>query len=169
MRSMLSVPFFAGSGSCWRAASPRSLFSHGPPLPYKEHEPGVRSWTDSIFGRDPSALVSWVDPLGPQDSPWLGRRDFADRVLVRAAISLCMSSSGGSVAGGLAHPQARQRALVYAAVLGCVDQTGRRILLANMWTSARLPWQFFEGGDWLRIRDDFLHDLICLIPLLIWK
>ena len=55
------------------------------------------------------------------------------------------------------HPRIIARTSVLAALLGCVDSLGLKILLVNARVVSRLCWERFHGGDW---------GSICEYPLL---
>ena len=96
-------------------------------------------WQASIFGRGMD--VSFADPRGVEGAV-VDRIVFAS-IAYKAAVHACTIQPSRASVRTIA-----DRAIMFAAVLGSVDQGGRRILLFHSRVSARLPWERFRGGDW---------------------
>ena len=105
-------------------------------------------FVDSIFGSDDGlGEISWRDSRGLRNLA-LTRPVFGC-IVARALIWHCIQGAReGQSYGGVGGLRALNRVRMLAAVLGCMDQHGRRCLLANGYITARLPWERFHGNSW---------------------
>ena len=105
------------------------------------------TWLSNIWGAD--GLVAWHDPRGLLQDGVVTKGFFA-AVLRSAVVWRCIRQACGGDAHTCASwiPIVIQRARMLAAVLGSVDQWGRRQLVANGFLVAQLPWERFRRGDW---------------------
>ena len=110
------------------------------------------AWLSNIWGADD--MVAWHDPRGLLHDGVVTRGLFAD-VLRSAVVWRCIRQACGGDAhtGASWTPIVIQRARMLAAVLGSVDQWGRRQLVANGFLVAQLPWERFCRGDWWSVCD----------------
>ena len=115
-------------------------------------------FVDSIFGSDDGlGEISWRDSRGLRNLA-LTRPVFGC-IVARALIWHCIQGAReGQSYGGVGGLRALNRVRMLAAVLGGMDQHGRRCLFAHGYITARLPWERFQFGRWWEICKYTLDD-----------
>ena len=80
------------------------------------------------------------------------------RSLQLAALNACLQDLANLQYQNMPKDQLLQRLTVFAAVLGCMDRGGFKVMLHHLRIAIRCRWEKFYDGDWRRICSEVYVD-----------